>query len=244
MRTLILSDIHANLTALEAVLADAAPFDQVWCLGDIVGYGPDPNECVERVKALPNLECVKGNHDAAILGEIDTWAFNDDARKSLDWLKTELDPDNLAWLSGLGEKLVLEKATLAHGSPLNPIWEYVMDVWVAKANLEAVETEVCLVGHTHIPCVFTVASDEEPSTRLSFLPVDEPFQLDGKSIINPGSVGQPRDYNPLASYLFFDDESDLPWYHCRVSYDIESVQERIVSVGLPLRHAARLAEGW
>ena len=244
MRTLIVSDIHANLTALEAVLADAAPIDRVRCLGDLVGYGPDPNQCIERVKALPNLECVKGNHDAAILGEIDSWAFNDDARKSLEWLKTELDSDNLVWLSGLGEKLILENATLVHGSPLNPVWEYVMDVWVANANLAAVETEVCLVGHTHIPCVFTEVRDEEPSIRLSFLPVDEPFKLDGKAIINPGSVGQPRDNNPLASYLMYDDENDLPWLHCRVRYDIESVQERIISAGLPLRHAARLAEGW
>lgn len=244
MRTLILSDIHANLDALEAVLDDAAPFDQVWCLGDLVGYGPDPNECIERVKALPGLKCIKGNHDAAVLGEIETWAFRYEARESLAWLALHLDSKNTAWLASLDERLTFDDFTLAHGSPRNPIWEYVMDLSVAEVNMAEFDTPSCLVGHTHIPCVYSLDEDANPSIFLSIFPPDEPFSLQKKSIINPGSVGQPRDHNPKASYLLFDDESEKPWVYKRVAYDIESVQKRILAAGLPLAHAARLAEGW
>ena len=244
MRTLIISDIHANLTALEAVLEDAAPFDQVWCLGDLVGYGPDPNQCIERIRVLPGLRCVKGNHDAAILGEIDTWAFRVEARDALNWLDAELDPDNKTWLAGLENRLEFDDFTMAHGSPRNPIWEYVMDVGVAQANMTAFETEYCLVGHTHIPSLFIQGADKVALPYLSFFPPDESIALNAKSIINPGSVGQPRDYNPMASYLLYDDEKEAPWLNRRVSYDIEAVQQRILAAGLPLRNASRLTEGW
>ena len=244
MRTLVISDIHANLSALEAVLEDAQPFDRVWCLGDLVGYGPDPNQCIDRVRTLPNLQCVKGNHDAAILGDIDTWAFRAEAREALAWLETELDPDNKVWLAGLEARLDLEEVTLAHGSPRNPIWEYVMDVGVAYENMAAFETGFCLVGHTHIPCIYLMSEGTAPTPYLYFFQQDEPFVFYTKSILNPGSVGQPRDHNPMASYLLYDDEKELPWLYRRVAYDIESVQKRILAAGLPVRNAARLAEGW
>ncbi len=112
MRTLILSDIHSNLTALQAVLDDAAPFDRVFCLGDVVGYGPDPNECIDALRELPELACVKGNHDAAILGEIDIHAFNNDARVSLEWLVSQLMPENYRWLRECPEKLEIDEFTL------------------------------------------------------------------------------------------------------------------------------------
>lgn len=244
MRTLIISDIHANIIALEAVLADAAPYDRVWCLGDVVGYGPDPNQCIERVKALPGLKCVKGNHDAAILGEIDIRAFNSDARASLEWLDTQLSPENKQWLAELEELLVFDDITLVHGSPRNPVWEYVMDLSIARANMAAFETEICLVGHTHIPCIYRVDGETPGSTQLYFFPPNDPFTLDRKCIVNPGSVGQPRDYNPLASYLIFDDEAEQPWVYHRVAYDVEQTQKRILAAGLPIRHASRLTEGW
>ncbi|HCU56701.1 MAG TPA: metallophosphoesterase [Anaerolineaceae bacterium] len=244
MRTLIISDIHANLSALDAVLEDAAPFDQVWCLGDLVGYGPDPNQCIERIRALPGLKCVKGNHDAAILGEIDTWAFRHEARESLEWLESQLDPENKTWLAGLEDRLDLEKVTLVHGSPRNPIWEYVMDVSVAYENMASFETDFCLVGHTHIPCIYMMSEGTAPTPTLYFFQPDEPFVFYTKSILNPGSVGQPRDHNPMASYLLVDDEQEVPWLYRRVAYDIEGVQKRILAAGLPLRNAARLAEGW
>jgi predicted phosphodiesterase len=243
MRILIISDIHANLTALEAVLADAEPFDQVWCLGDVVGYGPDPNECIERVRVLPHLRCVLGNHDAAILGQIDINAFNDEARRSLEWLQTTLESENRSWLAGLADFLEFDDITIAHGSPRDPIWEYIMDVNIARQNMDAFTTKICLVGHSHFPTVFKMDGDRKSTTHLYLIPPERSFTLDRKSIVNPGSVGQPRDRDPRASYLIYEDDDDTWMYH-RTPYDVEAVQRRILAAGLPIRHAARLAEGW
>ncbi len=243
MRTLIISDIHANLTALNAVLADAEPYDRVWCLGDVVGYGPDPNACIKKIQSLPLLKCVKGNHDAAILGDIDVRAFNYEARASLEWLQGVLSPENKRWLAGLEERLAFDDVTMAHGSPRNPIWEYVMDVRVARGNMKAFDTQICLVGHTHVPSIFKQGGEKGDTTNLYLMTPSEPFSIDQKCIVNPGSVGQPRDHNPKASYVIFDDESER-WTHYRVQYDIESVQKRILAAGLPQRHASRLSDGW
>ncbi|MBG0771570.1 MAG: metallophosphoesterase family protein, partial [Anaerolineaceae bacterium] len=234
MRTLILSDIHSNLTALQAVLEDAAPFDRVFCLGDVVGYGPDPNECVEQLQALPQLVCIKGNHDAAILGEIDIHAFNTEARKSLEWLASQLSPENYRWLRELPENVEMEDFTLAHGSPRNPVWEYIMDLSIARLNMDEFLTPFCLVGHTHIPCVFIKDGETPDTTNLYLIGPDQPFGLDLKSIVNPGSVGQPRDHNPLSSYLIYDDRDEFPWEYHRVAYDVEVVQQRILAAGLPV----------
>src|SRR5512138_2030522 len=127
MRTLIISDIHANLTALEAVLADAGSFDAAWCLGDLVGYGPDPNECIERIAGLPNLQCIMGNHDAAAVDIIDIETFNLEARKSVLWTQERLTPANKEYLKNLPERINLDDFTLVHGSPYKPIWEYLLD---------------------------------------------------------------------------------------------------------------------
>ncbi|QRN84169.1 metallophosphoesterase family protein [Chloroflexota bacterium] len=244
MRTLILSDVHSNLTALQAVLDDAAPFDRVFCLGDVVGYGPDPNECIDALRELAELACVKGNHDAAILGEIDIHAFNNDARVSLEWLVSQLTPENYRWLRERPEKLEIDAFTLAHGSPRNPVWEYVMELSIARRNMDMFDTQFCLVGHTHIPCIFKMDDETADSTNLYLIGPDQPFKLNLKSIVNPGSVGQPRDHNPLSSYMIYDDQEELPWVYHRVPYDVEAVQERILAAGLPVRHAARLSEGW
>lgn len=243
MRTLIISDVHANLTALNAVLEDAEPFERVWCLGDLVGYGPDPNECIERVRALPGLKCVKGNHDAAILGEIDIKAFNHEARTSLLWLESQLSQVNRRWLSGLDERLDFDEITLAHGSPRNPVWEYILDLGVARENMRRFETHICLVGHTHLPCIYQMEGDNPRSTRHLLMSEGESFSIDHKSILNPGSVGQPRDNDPRSAYLIYDDEADTWCFH-RVTYDVRQVQKRILAVGLPKRHAFRLEEGW
>ena len=243
MRTLILSDVHANLPALDAVLADAAPYDRVWCLGDIVGYGPDPNACIERIQTLPQLRCVLGNHDAAILGQIDITAFNMEARASLEWLQTMLTSENQRWLAGLDERLEFDAFTIAHGSPRDPVWEYIMDVHTARQNMAAFETKICLVGHTHIPSIFKMDGERKSSIHLYLMPPGGEFNLDRKAIVNPGSVGQPRDHDPRASYLIYDDEEET-WVYQRIAYDVESVQKRILAAGLPIRHAARLSEGW
>lgn len=243
MRSLIISDIHANLTALEAVLADAGSYDRVLCLGDVVGYGPDPDTCIERIRELPNLSCIKGNHDAAILGEIDVRAFNFEARASLVWLENALHPENKVWLGSLPESLTIDNFKLAHGSPRSPIWEYVMDVATAWANFSAFETPFCLVGHTHLPGVYQQDESSPNSVYLQLIEPDRPFWVNQKAIINPGSVGQPRDHDPRAAYLIHDDADDR-WDFRRVAYDISQVQERIRAAGLPERHAQRLEGGW
>jgi predicted phosphodiesterase len=243
MRTLILSDIHANLPALNAVLEDAGAVERVWCLGDIVGYGPDPNQCVERVRGLPGLQCVKGNHDAAAVGEIAVQAFNYEARASLAWLESELSHENRLWLAGLQERLEIDQVTLAHGSPRNPVWEYILVLSSARANMQMFETQLCLVGHSHLPSIFIMEGSTPQSTRRYGLTVGEPFTINRKSILNPGSVGQPRDNDPRSAYVIYDDELDQ-WVFKRVAYDIGQVRDRILAAGLPKRHAARLEEGW
>jgi len=243
MRTLILSDIHANLTALMTVLADAATFDQVWCLGDVIGYGPNPNECIECIQNLPGIQCIKGNHDAAIIGDIDVRAFNYEARASLAWLDSELSLKNRQWLANRPERLVLEDMTLVHGSPRNPVWEYILDKRSALENMAAFETTICLVGHTHIPSIYHQESEDGMTAKVHHLTPGEHFSIESKSIINPGSVGQPRDHNPKASYMIFDDCTD-EWLYKRVSYNIREVQEQIIALGLPERHASRLTVGW
>ena len=243
MRTLIISDVHSNLTALQTVLEDAKPFNQVWCLGDVIGYGPDPNQCVERIQNLPLLKCVKGNHDAAIIGDINIRAFNYEARASLEWLDNVITPENRRWLGSLEERLVLDDITMVHGSPNSPVWEYIMDVHTARENMNAFDTRVCLVGHTHLPVLFSQEGEQLKSTKRIPLALDEPMALDHKSILNPGSVGQPRDHDPRASYVIYDDEKNH-WTHHRVSYDLEKVQKRIRAAGLPDQHAQRLSKGW
>ncbi len=244
MRTLIISDIHANLTAFHAVLQHAEAFDRVWCLGDVVGYGPDPNGCIEKLKSLPDLKCVRGNHDAAILGEIDIKAFNDEARKSLEWLESRLTSRNRRWLEALPERIEVDGITLAHGSPRNPVWEYVMELGIAQRNMDAFDTRICLVGHTHIPSIFTMNGGTPETTQLHIAQPDDHFIVERKSIMNPGSVGQPRDHNPNASYLIYDDDQEKPWVYHRAAYDVEEVQKRIIAAGLPHRHATRLEVGW
>jgi len=243
MLTLIISDIHANLTALDAVLADAEPFDRVWCLGDVVGYGPDPEDCINRLKGLPNLLCMKGNHDAAVSGDIPLDAFNYSAQKALLWMTENISEDNIFWLKELSERKVIDAVTLVHGSPRWPFWEYITDVSIARENMDKFDTQICLVGHTHFPSVFEMNDSDVSSTAFVIKKVDEPFTLAEKCIVNPGSVGQPRDHNPMASYLTFDDQEGT-WCYNRVSYDILQVQKRIRAAGLPKRQADRLSEGW
>jgi len=243
MRVLVVSDLHANLTAFEAVLADAGAVDEVWCLGDVIGYGPDPNEMVERLRTLPNLTCMLGNHDVAVLGQMDFAVFNTEARKSLLWQKKALTPENITFLESLPqETLVCGDVTLAHGSPRDPVWEYILNTLVARLNFEAFKTSYCFVGHSHIQCLFQLDLDKD-RVSLNVLRVNEVSQLTPRAILNPGSVGQPRDRDPHAAYAIFDPEAQT-WEPRRVAYDVAAVQNRIRAAGLPEKHALRLAEGW
>lgn len=242
MTVLVISDIHANLSALEAVLADAGNIEAVWCLGDIVGYGPDPNECIARVRGLPNLVCLTGNHDAAVTGQIDINAFNSEARESIEWQQQTISAEELAFLRSLHEKEVVGRMTMVHGSPRNPVWEYILDGRVARRNFDFFDTPYCIVGHTHVPFVFYL-NDGTPIIQLKLLDSGERMALTPRALMNPGSVGQPRDHDPRASYALYDPVQEI-WECRRVSYDIAAVQERIRNAGLPIRHALRLAEGW
>lgn len=242
MRILIISDIHANLTALEAVLADAGDIEATWCLGDLVGYGPDPNECINRVRGLPNLVCLVGNHDAAALHQIDTDNFNPDARAAIEWTRQTLTPQAYAFLQGLPEKVVIDLVTLAHGSPRQPVWEYLLDTRSATLNFNYFDTPYCLVGHTHLPVVYYMPDE----SRTAHLTVPDAFMqmtLAPRAILNPGSVGQPRDRDARAAYAIMDTIQNT-WEFRRVAYDISSVQKRMVAVELPERHIQRLASGW
>ncbi|HEY3345159.1 MAG TPA: metallophosphoesterase family protein [Anaerolineaceae bacterium] len=242
MRTLVISDIHANLPALEAVLQDAGMVDAVWCLGDLIGYGPYPNECIDKVRGLPNLICLLGNHDAAALGQIDVEAFNLEAKLSVVWMKAELTEASLGFLSHLPDRVTTHNVTLTHGSPRNPVWEYILDTRTATTNFRYFSTPYCFIGHTHLPTVYTLSAAHEMA-NVSMPGTERVLNLDTRTILNPGSVGQPRDHDPRSSYAIYETELESWEYH-RVEYDIASVQARILEVGLPARHAQRLAEGW
>lgn len=243
MRILIMSDIHANYTALEAVLKDAGPVDETWCLGDMVGYGPDPNAVVEIIRDIPNLTCLLGNHDVAVTGKIPFEAFNGDARRTLAHHERVLSADNMEFLRSLPSNLkVRENASLVHGSPRDSVWEYILNTLAARLNFDHFTTPWCFVGHSHIPSMFHL---DEKTDRVNIKPVKfgEPTPLERKLIANPGSVGQPRDRDPRAAYAIYDSTASL-WEARRVAYNIPEVQERIRQAGLPEKHAIRIAEGW
>lgn len=224
MRILVISDIHANLTAFDAVLEDAkGEWDTIWCLGDMVGYGPDPNECIERLKELPHL-CLAGNHDWAALGRLDIRTFNPDARRAVEWTMAALKPKNRAYLEDLPVTLVIGDYTLVHASPREPVWEYILEPLVADLNLPYFATPYCFVGHTHQPVIFVSDADgictaQKPRYR-------QPYALEGKKqIINPGSIGQPRDQNPDAACGLLNLDTNV-FEHRRVPYDTEAVEAR------------------
>jgi predicted phosphodiesterase len=242
MQILVMSDIHGNYSALDAVLKDAGKVDRIWCLGDVLGYGPDPNECIRRIQSLKNCVCLLGNHDAAVLGTMDLEAFNRDARKSVEWNREVLTTENMEFVKHLPEKHIYKQITLVHGSPRNPVWEYILDWQIAMYNFEFFDTQFCLVGHTHIPVIFQMTEDATNFHLEILNPISE-VKLEGRAIINPGSVGQPRDRDSRASYAIFDLDEKV-WYPKRVAYDVSSVQERIIKAGLPERNATRLGDGW
>jgi predicted phosphodiesterase len=239
MRIAVLSDIHANIAALNAVLADVGDVDAIWQLGDVVGYGPEPNAVVDRLRELGALG-VRGNHDAAACGgpEID-W-FNPDARRAMEWTRSAISPATAAWLAALPERLTLEGSELVHGSPREPIWEYVTSSAVARANLSVLAAPIGWHGHTHLPAAWI-----EDRDRVELVRPDPGSSLElrgRRALLNPGSVGQPRDGDPDASYAILDSSANVVSWH-RVAYDVASVQAAMRSAGLPASLSARLSAG-
>jgi predicted phosphodiesterase len=240
MRIAVLSDIHANSVALDAVLADAGAVDAVWHLGDVVGYGPDPDGVVERLRDV-GATGVQGNHDSAAIGLLDIDAFNPDARAAMEWTRRRIGHQTRAWLEGLPRRAVDGALTLVHGSPRDPIWEYVVSAGIARENLAAFATPHCLHGHTHVPILFR----DSGGRRMEMLSpaAGATVELDERRVmLNPGSVGQPRDGLPTASYLILEPEARQCTWH-RVAYDIPAVQHAMDQARLPARLIARLQFG-
>ncbi len=239
MRIALLSDIHSNLIALDAVLAAAGSVDAIWHLGDVVGYGPDPDGVVARLKEVGALG-VRGNHDAAAAGGTEIEWFNPDARRAMEWTRTAISPATVAWLAALPERLTIEGCELVHGSPREPIWEYVTSVPVARANIALLTSPTGLNGHTHIPVAFI-----EDDGRIDVVGPGHGSEIElrgRRALLNPGSVGQPRDGDPEASYAIIDPGAGRISWH-RVAYDVEAVQSAMRSMGLPNGLSARLSMG-
>jgi predicted phosphodiesterase len=241
MRYAILADIHSNLTALLAVLADlekSGGADEIWCLGDIVGYGPDPHECMEIVRSRYSV-CVVGNHDLASIGKLDTSTFNQAAAMAARWTSRQLNADEVSFLSALPLKVEKGDFTLVHGSPREPVWEYITTAQEAEENFSYFKTRFCLIGHSHSAqyfkfsdCCVTGRPRAGAGLNLS----------EHRYIINPGSVGQPRDSDSRSAYAIYDSETSTLVFQ-RVAYDITSVQDRMNKAGLPLWLTERLAYG-
>jgi predicted phosphodiesterase len=243
VRIAVVSDIHSNLVALETVLAKIGAVDQIWCLGDIVGYGPRPNECVATLVAARHV-AVAGNHDHAAIGKIGIEEFNPFAALAAHWTAEQLEESTREFLSGLPTLQTTGEFTLAHGSPRGPIWEYVLNVGIATACFEHFEGPFCLVGHTHVPAIFSRSPEGNVQGHRIAGEIEVSLNRPGwRFILNPGSVGQPRDDDPRAACLVIDtDRGTAQWR--RVEYDIAETQQQMRRARLPGRLVERLAHGW
>jgi diadenosine tetraphosphatase ApaH/serine/threonine PP2A family protein phosphatase len=186
--------------------------------------------------------CIIGNHDLAALQQLDSESFNPEARMAILWTQKSLSESSRIFLNNLPEKIQLEDVTLSHGSPRHPVWEYLLDTRTATLSFQAFETLHCFVGHTHLPVIYTM----NDSQHFAELIIPEPntcFTIQNRAILNPGSVGQPRDRDPRAAFAIFDSEKHT-WDYRRVEYDVLKVQERMIKAGLPERHILRIAAGW
>ena len=240
MRYAIVSDVHGNLEALQAAFALIAPTDGLLCLGDIVGYGPNPNECVELIRARATAT-VLGNHDVAAIDNFGLAYFNPAAREAMKWTQTVLRPENADWLNGLGYEFRVPEFLLVHGAPIT-YFEYILDKSAAARAFAATDAPLIFVGHTHIAECYALRPDGAIDHK--HWQQGGSFVLDAGSrfIVNVGSVGQPRDLNPKASFAFYEPASATITI-TRFAYAISAVQEKIASVHLPETLARRLVVG-
>ena len=242
MNILLLSDIHANLVALEAVLIDARDFDEVWNLGDTVGYGPRPGECFDRMTSLNARPMLAGNHDLACIGEIAARDFNTVARAAVRWTAKRLRFDQRELLRSLPSRTKSAGFTLAHGSPRDPVWEYLVDQDAAAANFNHFDARICFVGHSHLPLIFR---QDATSCLAEIEGLADAQTIDlsiGRLIVNPGSVGQPRDMDPRAAYGLIDTDRGV-FTGRRVEYDVEATQRQMTDEKLPDSLIRRLSIG-
>ena len=240
MRVAVISDIHANLHALEAVLGeiDREQPDALWCLGDLVGYGARPNECCRLVQERADL-CLVGNHDLVALGTLGIEDFNPEAAEAARWTANALDEESRSFLASLPPSAAPEHAQLFHASARDPIWEYVLTDEAATASLLLTTAPVVLVGHSHI-ALAVMLGDRLVEGGLA--PGGTTKKLEGRWLLNPGSVGQPRDGDPNAAWLLLDFEARFASFR-RVAYPILETQSELREAGLPETLASRLAVG-
>ena len=247
MRILLLTDIHGNFQALQAVVQDGenrVRLEAVWNMGDIVGYGPEPGGCIQFLRERSAVT-VPGNHDLAAINRIPLTDFNPYAAAACAWTAEQLTGDERAYLESLPLRIQADQFTLVHGSPRDPVWEYVLSTIIAAANFHHFETPFCLVGHTHIPAIYVDTRVDGKGTCHGYhLVPEESLSLprNARIIYNPGGVGQPRDGDPRASYGVYDRDA-AAITHYRVPYDYRTTQELMRGAGLPDYLAERLALG-
>ncbi|HEX2163421.1 MAG TPA: metallophosphoesterase family protein [Thermoanaerobaculia bacterium] len=245
MRVAAITDIHSNLPALEATLADvdAAGVEEIWCLGDVVGYGAHPDECAAVVGERCAV-CLVGNHDLAVLGALDVAAFSEAAAAAVWWTRDNVSASTLELLRDLGPRESRQEVALSHASPRDPVWEYVLSTEQADACLDVQPERIGLIGHSHVALFFARPAEPQPGEiRGAQAGEGTMLRLDaGGWLINPGSVGQPRDGDPRAAWLELDTE-ELTARFRRVEYDVEAAAAAIVAAGLPRRLADRLEVG-
>jgi diadenosine tetraphosphatase ApaH/serine/threonine PP2A family protein phosphatase len=245
VRVAAITDIHANLPALEAVLGaiDAAAVDEVWCLGDVLGYGVEPDACTELVRERCAV-CLVGNHDLAVLGALNVSSFSEAAAVAVEWTRANVAADTLAYLRELEPQGERAGVGLFHASPRDPVWEYVLSREEADASMDVSPQRIGLIGHSHVALFFNrPARGDAGETRGAQASDDALLELGGGEwLLNPGSVGQPRDGDPRAAWLELDGEAETARFH-RVSYDVERAATAIAAAGLPGRLADRLHTG-
>lgn len=245
MRLMIFSDIHGNLAALQAVLEDCGKYNvhRAICLGDLVGYGPHPNECIEIVRNLKNCRCLAGNHDVAALWETSPYGMSKAAKEAILWTMDQLSPVNKSYLSTLPDRLDLGEMTFVHANPYNPKgWRYVMDRKYALRSFAATRSQLTFIGHSHRPLV--ISKKHWLAVTIKTIKGDTQCVVkDGKrSIVNCGSVGQPRDDDPRACYLIYDTRQQTLNFH-RVEYDLKKTVDAIQDSNLPAVLGRRIIKG-
>jgi predicted phosphodiesterase len=242
MRVAIISDIHANRHAFEAVLSDVAgsSVDEIWCLGDLVGYGAEPDACVDLAREKAAI-CLAGNHDLAVAGEVPLSDFSGAAGAAVRWTRRAMTRENIDYIGALRPSGARDCVGLYHGSPREPIWEYVLSELLADLCLDTQEHRVCLVGHSHLALSFDRANGGVANGELR--PADSVVDLsDGEWLLNPGSVGQPRDGDPRAAWMLLDLDGDAAHFN-RCDYDIAGAAAAINAAELPALLATRLEYG-
>jgi diadenosine tetraphosphatase ApaH/serine/threonine PP2A family protein phosphatase len=242
LRIAVFSDVHSNLHALEAVLAevDTTGVDEIWCLGDVVGYGPRPNECTALLQERTSI-CLAGNHDLVVLGKIPIGAFAGEAAAAASWTQGVLDEAARAFLDSLQPSAVAPGAELFHGSPRDPVWDYVLSEEAADRSFAATSAPLVLVGHSHV--ALELVDDGTGLRGHGVAAAGTTLELSGpRRLLNPGSVGQPRDGDPRSGWLEIDIEAGRASFR-RIEYPVERTQAEMRERGLPELLAERLAHG-